>query len=73
MYIQMHMKMTINTPINTPILAVDIVLGKEKRKTQVNYIGKPKEPPTTKVCGQLGITMTNPLTDTNKKANMKEK
>jgi hypothetical protein len=40
-YIQMHMK----TPINTPILGVDIVLGHEKRKTQADYMRKPKEPP----------------------------
>jgi hypothetical protein len=33
------------TPINTPILGVDIVLKHEKRKTQVDYMRMPKEPP----------------------------
>jgi hypothetical protein len=63
------------TPINTPILGVDIVLGKEKRKTQAEYMRKLKEfPPTTRVCrGLLGNTATNPSTDTNKKADMNKK
>jgi hypothetical protein len=38
--VQWHLK----TPINMMILRVDIILGREKRKTQTNYMINPKEP-----------------------------
>jgi hypothetical protein len=49
------------TPINMPILGVDIVLGHKKRKTQANYMRKPKEPPHYKSMWSTGDYYDKPL------------